>query len=297
MILPASSACQAIVGLSAMVIAMLMSGCVKQSDYEVLQKENQQLQMRLDQANAQVRQIQAELNVQQVRVLQLMEVHTKLQKSQEQLQQTQDELEALKTEFEKFRVQRRSAMLRKKIPVLNLDGGKVLRDAVITAIKGDELSIQHQDGFIKVALAASSDDLRWEACYDPREAKLTAREKLLAEARLIELRRGREQSQSAKTEIVSSASPSSFTRGAIETLRQQLAAQRSRLNTEFQALAAKNSAALHGAEWNSTTPEASPLLNSLSGSRAVLGLSRLHSLRDAINQTLQQLRSLDPTAR
>ncbi|MFN0079200.1 MAG: hypothetical protein ACKVY0_22275 [Prosthecobacter sp.] len=268
---------------------------MKQSDYEVLQKENQQLQLRLDQANEQFRQIQVELSVQQARVLQLMEVHAKLQKSQEQLQQTQDELEALKTEFDKFRTQRRNAMLRKKIPVLNLDGGKVLRDAEITAIKGDELSIQHQDGFIKVALAASSDDLRWEACYDPRNAKLTAREKLLAEARLIDAKRRQEQARPAKTEsIVSASSP---THSAIEGLRQQLAAQRSRLNAEFQAMAAKNTAALQSAEWDSSRPEASPLLNSLSGSRAVLGISRLQSLRDAILATLQQLRSLDPASR
>ena len=78
-------------------------------------------------------------------------------------------------------------------------------------------------------------------------------------------------------------------------LNNKLAAQRQQLNAEYQALAARNPTVLKGASWDSARPEASPLLNSVSGSRAVLGLSRLQSLRDAINQTLQQIRSLEPS--
>ena len=83
----------------------------------------------------------------------------------------------------------------------------------------------------------------------------------------------------------------------MDVLRAQLAAQRQTLNTEYQALAAKNAAALRGAQWDSSQPESSPLLSTLSGSRAVLGLSRLQSQRSAILATLQQLRDLDPSAR
>lgn len=283
---------KALVTLIALTLGAILPACVKQSEYEALQQENQQLQKRLDQANEQARQAQAELSVQQARIFQLMEVETKLQKTQEQLLQTQTELDALKAEFEKFRTQRRSAMLGKKYPVLNLDNGRSLREAEITSIAGEELSIKHQDGVLKVALAASSDDLRWEACYDPREARTSAREKLLAEARRIEANQRNGQSQAAKLPL---SSPT--TSSPIEALRQQLAAQRGQLNAEYQALAAKNSSALQGSVWDSSRPEASPLLNSVSGSRAVLGISRLQSQRDAILMTLQQLRSLDPAAR
>ncbi|MDZ4401464.1 hypothetical protein [Prosthecobacter sp.] len=291
---PALPASKAVATLLALMLVAILPGCVKQSEYEALQQENQQLQKRLDQATEQARQAQAELSVQQIRVFQLMEVETKLQKTQEQLLQTQDELDAMKAEFEKFRTQRRSAMLGKKYPVLHLDNGKMLREAEITAIVGEELSIKHEDGFLKVALAATSDDLRWEACYDPREARMSARDQLLAEARRIEAGKLRGTTQSR----MSATAPSSPTTSVVGTLRQQLVAQRRQLNTDYQALAAKNSSALQGAAvWDSARPEASPLLNSLSGSRAVLGISRLQSQRDAILMTLQQLRSLDPAAR
>ncbi len=291
--LPAALARKVVVTLFALALGVFLPGCVKQSEYDALQQENQQLQRRLDQANEQARQAQADLSVQQTRVLQLMEVETKLQKTQEQLLQTQDELDALKKEFEKFRTQRRSAMVGKKYPVLSLENGRMLREAEITAIAGEELSIKHQGGALKVALAESSDDLRWEACYSSQEARMSARNKLLAEARRIEANKLREKNQPAKPTTTPSSSPISV----VEALRQQLAAQRRQLNADYQALAAKNSSALQGVAWDSSRPEASPLLNSVSGSRAVLGISRLQSQRDAILTTLQQLRSLDPSSR
>jgi hypothetical protein len=272
----------------------VLSGCVKQSDYEALQQENQQLQMRLDQANLQVRQSQTDLGVQMSRIQQLMEVQGKLERSQELLEQTQAELDAQKAEFEKFRTQRRSAMLGKKYPTIMLDNGKELHDVEITAFTRDVLSIKHRDGALKVALAESSDDLRWEACFNPQDARLSIREQLLADARVIEARLEREKQQPETPEIKPSTSP---TVSVVEVLRQQLAAQRRQLNNDYQALAAKNSSALHNAAWDSSRPEASGLLNSLSGSRAVLGISRLQSQRDNILSTLQQLRGVDPAAR
>lgn len=271
-------------------IAVLLAGCVKQSDYETLQKENQQLQMRLDQTNEQLRLTQLELSAQQARSQQLLEVQSKLEKSQEQLRQTQAQMEALKVEFDKFRTQRRTAMVGKKYPQLSLEDGKVLRDAQITAITAEEVSFRHDGGFMKVALAKTTDDLRWEACYDPQEEQKAARDRLLAEGRRLEEKLARDRSTPAPetaTSIVNAAT----------VLRQQLAAQRQQLNAEFQALAAKNPGALQGPVWDSTRPEASPLLNSVSGSRAVLGLSRLQSMRDTINATLRQLREVDPAAR
>ena len=271
-------------------MAVLMAGCVKQSDYEILQKENQQLQMRLDQANEQLRLAQVELSAQQARTVQLLEVQSKFEKSEEQLRQTQAQMEALKAEFDKFRTQRRAAMVGKKYPQLALEDGKVLRDAQITAITAEEVSFRHDGGFMKVALAKTTDDLRWEACYDPQEEQKAARDRLLAEGKRLEEKLARERN----APVTGAPKPSV---NAATLLRQQLAAQRQQLNAEFQTLAAKNPGGLQGPVWDSTRPEASRLLNSVSGSRAVLGLSRLQAMRDAINATLRQLRDVDPAAR
>lgn len=267
-----------------------LGGCVKKSDYDALQLENQALQARVDQASHQLEQSQADLAVLQAQLQQLNETGSQLKKAQQQLQQSQEELKALKAQFEQFRTQRRGAMVGKKFPVLSLDDGKVLREAEITAVTAEDVSIRHDGGVIKVALAGTSDDLRWEACYDPQEAKEKARENMLAEARAIEARLARERGTQAATAPMP-------VRNAVDVLRTQLATQRMQLNAEYQTLAAKNPGVLQGAGWNASAPETSPLLNSVSGSRAVLGLSRLQSLRDAILATLRQLREADPSAR
>lgn len=267
---------------------LLLGGCVKKSEYDALQIENQTLQTRVDQTNHLLVQSQADLSLLQVQMQQFLPVQAQLQKSQQDLTQSQDEFKALKTQFDRFRTQRRSAMVGKKFPVLNLEDGKVLREAEITAVSAEDLSIRHADGLVKVALAKTTPDLRWEACYDPQEAREKSRASLLLKTR--------EQASSHLTPVPAPV-PAMPTRNVVEVLRTQLASQRQALNTEYQALAAKNPAALRAVEWNSSQPEASPLLNSLSGSRAVLGISRLQSQRSAILATLQQLRELDPAAR
>lgn len=267
---------------------LLLGGCVKKSEYDALQIENQTLQTRVDQTNHLLVQSQADLSLLQVQMQQFLPVQAQLQKSQQDLTQSQDEFKALKTQFDRFRTQRRSAMVGKKFPVLNLEDGKVLREAEITAVSAEDLSIRHADGLVKVALAKTTPDLRWEACYDPQEAREKSRVSLLLKTR--------EQASSHLTPVPAPV-PAMPTRNVVEVLRTQLASQRQALNTEYQALAAKNPAALRAVEWNSSQPEASPLLNSLSGSRAVLGISRLQSQRSAILATLQQLRELDPAAR
>lgn len=270
---------------------VLGSGCVKKSEYDALQIENQTLQARVDQVSGQLQQTQADLVATQSSLRQLNEVQAQLQKTQQELQQSQEALKALQVEFEKFRTQRRSAMVGKKFPVLSLDGGKVLREAEIAAVSADEIAFRHDGGIVKIAMASTSDDLRWEACYDPQEAKEAARKKMLAEARLLDARLAHDKNNPPPA--TSAPKPQS----ASSALLAQLAAQRTQLNAEYQALAAKNPTVLQGAGWNATTPEVSPLLNSVSGSRAVLGISRLQSQRDAILLTLQQLRNLDPAAR
>lgn len=281
--------------LSATAAAMLLLvGCVKKSEYDALQIENQALQTRVDQTNHLLVQSQADLSTLQVQMQQFLTVQAQLQKTQQDLTQSQNEFKSLKTQFDQFRTQRRSAMVGKKFPVLNLEEGKVLRDAEITAVSAEHLSIRHADGLVKVALAKTTPDLRWEACYDPQEAKEKSRENLLVNAQEMQARRVREQAGPPQTPAPAAAMPA---RNVVAVLRTQLASQRQALNREYQALAAKNPSALRGAEWDSSQPEASPLLNTLSGSRAVLGISRLQSLRSAIQATLQQLRELDPAAR
>jgi len=265
-------------------VLSLLGGCVKKSEYDALQIENQTLQTRVDQTNHLLVQSQADLSKLQVQMQQFLAVQAHLQKTQGELKQSKEEFKSLKTQYDQFRTQRRSAMVGKKFPMLSLDDGKVLRQAEITAVSAEEVSIRHADGLVKVALAKTTPDLRWEACYDPQETAEKKREK--------EVRQVRE--QSSPPPVPTAAMP---TRNAVDLLRAQLAAQRQTLNTEYQALAAKNAAALRGVEWDSVRPEASPLLSTLSGSRAVLGLSRLQSQRSAILATLQQLRELDPSAR
>ena len=273
-------------------VVLLLGSCVKKSEYDALQIENQTLQTRVDQTNHLLVQSQADLSMLQVQMQQFLAVQVHLQKTQVELKQSQEEFKSLKTQYDQFRAQRRSAMVGKKFPMLSLDDGKVLRQAEITAVSAEELSIRHADGLVKVALAKTTPDLRWEACYDPMEAKEKKRENVLAKAREKEARPAREQGSTPP--VPPAAMP---TRNVADVLRAQLATQRQTLNTEYQALAAKNPAALRGVDWDSSRPEASPLLSTLSGSRAVLGLSRLQSQRNAILATLQQLRDLDPSAR
>lgn len=277
---------------AALAWALLPVACVKQSDYEALQKENQALQARIDQMSLQLQQSQADLVAAQTQVLQFQAsqtlTQTQFQTAKQQLEQSEAALSALKAEFDKFRTQRRNAMVGKKYPVLNLDDGKVLRDAQIASINGEEVSFRHDGGFMRVALANTTDDLRWEACYNLQDEQQAANERRMAEARQLE------RLKSVPQKNAGVAKPAV---NAVTVLQQQLAAQRQQLNREFQALAAKNPGALSGPIWDSARPEASPLLNTVSGSRAVLGISRLQSLRDVILSTLQQLRDIDPASR
>lgn len=268
-----------------------MGSCVKKTDYDALQLENQALQTRVDEASHQLLQSQTDVILLQGQLQKLTALESELKQTENELQKSQNELKALKAQFDRFRTQRRSAMVGKKFPTLSLEDGRVLREAEITAVTAEDLSIRYADGLVKVALAKTTPDLRWEACYDPLEALEKARENTLAKASVV-----REQAGLPQTAAPAPAAPMPA-RNVVEVLRAQLASQRQVLNAEYQELATKNAAALRGAAWNFGQPEASPLLNTLSGSRAVLGISRLQSQRDAILATLRQLRELDPAAR
>ena len=95
---------------------LLLGGCVKKSEYDVLQIENQALQTRVDETNHLLVQSQADLSALQVQMQQFAAVQTQLQKTQQELTQSQDQFKALKSQFDHFRTQRRSAMVGKKFP-------------------------------------------------------------------------------------------------------------------------------------------------------------------------------------
>lgn len=275
---------------TAAALLSLLGSCVKKSEYDALQMENQALQTRVDETSHLLEQSQADVTLLRGQLQHLLTVQTQLQETRQELQRSQDEFTALKAQFDQFRTQRRSAMVGKKFPLLNLDDGKVLREAEIMVASADELSIRHAGGVVKVALAKTTPDLRWEACYDPLEAKEKSRQKMLAKAREMEAAQDGPPSTPASTSVM----PAQYVG---DVLRAQLASQRKALNAEYQAMVARNPGALRGVAWDSSRPETSPLLSSLSGSRAVLGISRLQSYRTAILATLQQLRDVDPAAR
>ncbi|MGV3659428.1 MAG: hypothetical protein ACO1TE_04565 [Prosthecobacter sp.] len=269
-------------------IPLLFVSCIKQSDYDLLLKQNQELESKVQMANQQVLQEQAATKAVQARMMQLINIQSTLQKRDQELQDAKTELETLKAEFDKFRTQRRGAMVGKKYPHLSLDNGKLLINAEVISVDSNQLSVRHEGGLIKVAMADSNEQLRWEACYDPEEAKRLERARFLADARMIDAQLERDKLKPVVPVPQKASGPSAAEMEA----RAAITAQRAQLNREYEALRSKNPSAFKNVSWSSNRPEASAMLNSMTGRPAVLGLSRLDSLRDAINVNLLTLQSL-----
>ena len=143
--------------LGAFAAVALLTNCgVPKEDYEALQKENQELQKVIDKGNASFRQLQLQLVAAQQELAAIPAIQKRIKDLEIELADKDEDLRVLEETFEKFRKDRRNAMMGKPIPSIRLDSGKTLRNAVITAFNDDELSIRHDDGFIKVALADSS---------------------------------------------------------------------------------------------------------------------------------------------
>lgn len=267
----------------------LLSSCVKQSDYDLVVKQNKELDDRVQAAQKQLMQEQAASKALQERMLGLIHIQSTLQKRDQELQETRSELEALKAEFERFRSQRRGAMIGKKYPYLSLDGGKMLNNAEVVAVDATQFSIRHDGGFMKVAIAESNEQLRWEACYDPQEAKRQERERFLADARLTSQRLEQGRLNPPKpVAIKTTFGPSQ----AEQETRATIAAQRAQLNREYEVLRNKNPSAMKDSLWNADRPETSPMLTNFGNRPVVMGMSRLDALRDAINTNLVALQSL-----
>jgi len=278
--------------IPSMLCALLVASCVKKSDYEALQKENQELQKLVDQTSLQLKQTQAQLFATQQQLLKIAELETRVKEMEKLLEIKRQELEALKATYNKFKAERRSALVGKKYPQLALDGGRVLQSALVTAFKGDELSIQHETGFIKVSLSKSSDELRWQACYDPNEMN-TARAQMLADARQLEAKLALERGMKPSVPQFGSGSSIRNTASPVQEVKAQIAALRQALNNAHSALVAQNPSAMRGASWNSSEPENSGLINVFAERRAILGISQLDSFAAAIKMQLAKLRDLE----
>lgn len=270
---------------------MLAACGVPKTDYEALQKENRELQKVIDQANDQLRQLQTQLHAAQQGLVAIPALEQRAQELQRLLTEKEAEMNAVQARFDKFKAERRDAMIGREYPSLRLEDGKELRNARITGIADGELSIRHADGFIKVALAKSSEALRWQACFEPAEEAADARRRMLAEAARINSHLDRARQTTTDNQNVVREQ-----KATAAELRRTITAQRAALNQAHSALAAQNPGALRGAHWNSARPEDSGLINVFSERRAVFGINELDSLAAAIKANLRRLRELDPGA-
>lgn len=271
-------------------IPLLLASCIKQADYDLVVKQKAELEAQVQAANQQVLQEKATTQAVQARMMNLINIQSTLQKRDQELQNARNELETMKAEFEKFRTQRRSAMVGKKYPQISLDSGKLLTNAEVVSVDSNQVAIRHDGGYMKVAMADSSEQLRWEACYDPEELKKLERDRFLADARRMDEKLERDRLRPAST--APAAIKENKNASAEQQTRAIITAQRAQLNREYEALKSKNPSAMKDSAWNSSRPEASPLLNNLSSRPLVMGLSRLDALRDSINSNLVALQSL-----
>lgn len=270
-------------------IPLLFASCIKQADYDHVVRQNQELESQVQLAKQQVLQEQATTKAVQARIMQLINIQSTLQKRDQELQDTRAELEALKAEFDKFRTERRGAMIGKKYPHLALDSGKLLTNAEVVSVGPTLISVRHDGGIIKMDMADANSQLRWEACYDPNEARRLERAGFLADAERIEAQMERDR---LKPRDTTPKKPQSASATAEREMRATISAQRAQLNRELEALRAKNPAAMRNITWHSERPEASPLFSSFGSRPIIMGIGRLESLRDAINNNVVALQNL-----
>lgn len=268
------------------------AGCVPTSDYEALQKENQELQKSVDTLRVQMRQLQAQLLYAQQQQAQAVELQARLDQAKREVAEKEEEMRQLQERWEKFKGDRRKALVGKQFSEIALGDGRVLKKAEITGMVDDQVSIRHEGGFLKVALAQGGDEIRWLACLDEQEVADNLRLARLGKAKALgsQLEASRKLPQglgsSSSGKVPSSAEEAQALRRAIE-------AQRQALNQAYNRLLANNRAALRGASWNSNRPEESGLINVFAERRAVLGLGELDSLAASIKAGLRKLHDLE----
>lgn len=267
------------------------TGCVPTSDYEALQKENQELQKSVDQLSAQLRQMQTQLLQSQQLQVQMVELQARLEEARRLVEEKEAEMRLLEERWEKFKGERRKAMVGKQFQELALGDGRVLKNVEVTGLVDDQIAIRHEGGFLKVAMADGGEELRWQACFDPQDAVESLRRARLEKARSIGAHL--ETSRKKPTGSASTTSTVSSTKEEAEMVRKVITAQRNALNNAYNRLLASNRSALRGSSWNSGRPEDSGLINVFAERRAVLGLGELDSLAAAIKSNLRKLHDLE----
>ena len=277
-----------------MVAVTVLSSCgVPKVDYEALQKENQELQKVIDKGNASFRQLQLQLQAAQQGLAAINQVERRVQDLEAQLAEKDEELRLLQETYDKFKKDRRDAMLGKDFPILRLDSGKTLQNAQITSFNDNMLAIRHETGFLKVALAESSEALRWQACYDPVEEAAAQRREMIANAKALSDKLDKDRLKRPTTKSSQKTPSSASNADVARQLRATITQQRAALNRAHSDLVSKNPSALRSAHWNSARPEESGLINVFSERRAIMGISELDSLASAIKYNLEKLRSVE----
>lgn len=268
------------------------AGCVPRSDYEALQQENQELQKSVDSLNVQTRQLQAQLALTQQQPQVAAELQRRLEEAKREAARKEEELQLLQERWEKFKGERRKAMVGKQLGEVAIGDGRVLKNAEIISIANEQISIRHESGLVKMALAQSGEEIRWLACFDEQDAAESLRRARLSQAKALEEKLSTSRSASSENPGASNGQmPSSMQEAA--AVRQSITVQRQSLNAAYQRLAAQNPAAMRGADWNSARPEDSGLINVFAQRRAVMGLGELDSLAAAIKANLRKLHDLE----
>jgi predicted nucleic acid-binding Zn-ribbon protein len=264
------------------------AGCVPRSDYEALQKENQELQKSVDSLHVQTRQLQAQLIAAQQQQAMVVELQKRLEEAKQQTNAKEEEMRQLQERWEKFKGDRRKAMAGRQFGEVAIGDGRVLRNAQINALEDDMISIRHEAGIVKVPLAHGGDELRWLACFDDQDEADSLRRVRLSQAKALagQLKVSRTQAEDSTGRMPSSSEEAAM-------LRQTITTQRQSLNAAYQRLSSENASALRGVDWNSTRPEDSGLINVFAQRRALLGLGALDSLAAAIKANLRKLHDLE----
>lgn len=270
-------------------LVFLSAGCVKREDYDRVLAEKKALQTQLDQRAEQLRLISTQYLAAQQTLGQIPELQARLKAAQEQVEQKQKEIDDVNARWDQFRQERRKAMLGREYPELRLDEGRVLKHVIITGIQDDELALRHDEGVMKVQLAKSNDELRWQSCYDPSESAESKRKAMLARTKLLEQRLA----EDAKRGTASVKSTTSTKTKEVQLMRDVIRNQRKALNDAYFRLRKEHPDALRGADWNSARPEDSGLINVFAKRRAVIGINELDSLATAIKANLRKLSDLE----
>jgi len=271
---------------------LTLAGCVPTSDYEALQKENQELQKSVDTLNVQIRQMHAQLLMAQQQQAQTVELQARLEQAKKEAADKEEEMRQLQQRWEKYKGDRRKALVGKQFSEIALGDGRVLKNAEITGMVDDQLAIRHENGFTKVALALGGDEIRWLACFDEEESADNMRLARLGKAKSL----GAQLDASRKPQPGASSSSTTTKPASQEeakALRKAIETQRAALNQAYNRLATKHPSALRGAHWNGARPEDSGLINVFAERRAVLGLGELDSLAASIKAGLRKLHDLE----